>query len=89
MKMNFYKYALMTMAVLLGFHLYDTIVSESMIFFYSIEYPEMLEEMAQMRLLMNFGHILTFIFCMVLLVIAIGLYLVEFYICKYIKSKRE
>lgn len=89
MKINFYKYVLMTMAVLLGFHLYDTIVSESVIFFYSIEYPEMLEYMAEMRLLMNFGHILTFIFCMVLLVIAIGLYLAEFYICKYIKGKRE
>lgn len=89
MKINFYKYVLMTIAVLLGFHLYDTIVSESMILFYTIEYSTLPELMTELRLTMNFSHMLTFIFCMVLLVIAIGLYLAEFYVCRYIKGKRE
>ena len=76
------------MAFLLGFHLYYVVQSEAMIFFYSIEYPGMLEEMAQTRLVINFSHMATFIVCSVLLVIAIGLYLAEFYVCKYIKGKR-
>ena len=88
MKINFYKYVLMTMAVLLGFHLYDTIVFESMSLFYTIEYPVLFESMTEMRLMMSFSHMLVFIFCVILLVIAIGLYLTEFYVCRYIKNKR-
>ncbi|GAI70846.1 unnamed protein product [marine sediment metagenome] len=89
MKMNFYKYALITMAVLLGFHLYNMITSEAMLLFYSRELSVLPEVVSELRLLMNFSNMATFIVCSVLLVIAIGLYLAEFYACKYIKGKRR
>ena len=89
--MNFYKYALMTMAFLLGFHLYYVIMYEAMFLRYSMEMIDewTLEFITEMRLERSFSNMLTFMVCTGLLCIAIGLYLAEFYICKYIKSKRE
>ena len=91
MKMNFYKYVLMTMAFLIGFHLYYVIMLEASFFSYSLGTNDewMAEYLREMRLVMNFTNMLTFMVCIGLLAISIGLYLVEFYICKYIKSKRK
>lgn len=77
------------MAVLLGFHLYDMIVSESMILFLTIEHPEFPEVIIDARLIMGFSNTMTVNVCVGLLFISIGLYLVEFYICKYIDNIRE
>ena len=85
MKINLYKYILMTMAILLGLHLYNIVVNESMFMFYlNEEYST--TALAYLRFLINFSHLLTFLICGGLVVIAIGLYFVEFYICERTKN---
>ncbi len=79
---------LMTMAFLLGFHLYYVVQYEAIFLRYISENRDELVYITLMRLEMSFQHIITFMFCVALLVIAIVLYLAEFYACKYIKSKR-
>jgi len=68
------------------------IVTESVILYYTIEYsefPELFELVTDMRLMMNFSNMMTFLVCIGLFFIAIGLYLVEFYTCKYINKVKE
>ena len=87
--MNFYKYVLMTMAFVLGNHLYYVITYESMFLKIISENPESAEYIMYMRLDESFSNIITFMFCVALLVIAIVLYLAEFYTCKYINKAKN
>jgi len=93
LKIKLYKYVLIAMSFLLGFHLYSTVQIESGFLLSLIENPEYAEEIIAyyeiQRKLINMALVLTILFCVVLVVVAGVLYKIELSICKKIKSKRR
>ena len=92
LKIKLYKYVLIAMSFLLGFHLYTVVQFESTYLFAIMENPEMIEMINDyyetQRKLINMTHIITVLFCLLLIVVAGVLYKIEFAYCKKKELKR-
>ena len=81
LKIKLYKYVLIAMSFLLGFHLYTVVQFESTFLLAIIENPEMIEMIndyyEMQRKLMNMTHIVTVLFCVMLVAVAGALYKIE------------
>ena len=92
LKIKLYKYVLIAMSILLGFHLYTTVQTESVFLLAIVENPGMLEMIngyyEMQRKLINMAHIVTFLFCVLLAVVAGALYKIEFSYCEKRELKR-
>jgi len=90
LKIKLYKYVLIAMSFLLGFHLYNVVQFESTYLFAITENPEMIEmintyyemqrkalNMTHIRKALNMTHIVTVLFCILLIVVAGVLYKIE------------
>jgi len=90
LKIKLYRYVLITVAFLIGFQILYAIMDESYIIRSLMDADEWtLEYIAEIRLRMTITNILTFLYCLILVGIAVGLYFAEFGICKYIDNKRK
>jgi len=92
LKIKLYKYVLIAMSFLLGFHLYTVVQFESTYLFAITENPEMIEMINDyyetQRKLINMTHIVTVLFCLLLIVVAGVLYKIELALYEKKKLKR-
>ena len=92
LKIKLYKYVLIAMSFLLGFHLYTVVQFESTYLFAITENPEMIDMINDyyetQRKLFNMTHIVTVLFCLLLIVVAGVLYKIELALCEKKELKR-
>lgn len=92
LKIKLYKYVLIAMSFLLGFHLYTVVQFESTYLLAIMENPEMIEMINDyyetQRKIMNMTHIVTVLFCLMLIVVAGVLYKIELAFCEKKELKR-
>ena len=92
LKIKLYKYVLIAMSFLLGFHLYTVVQFESTYLFAITENPEMIEMINDyyeaQRKVLNMTHIVTVLFCLLLIVVAGVLYKIELALCEKKELKR-
>ena len=81
LKIKLYKYVLIAMSFLLGFHLYTVVQFESTYLLAITENPEMIEMINDFyetqRKVLNMTHLVTVLFCLMLIVVAGVLYKIE------------
>ena len=81
LKIKLYKYVLIAMSFLLGFHLYTVVQFESTYLLAITENPEMIEMINNyyetLRKVLNMTHLVTVLFCLMLIVVAGVLYKIE------------
>lgn len=89
MKLKAYRYVLIAIPCLIGFSLVFVAQNEAYILASMIDDPSWTVWMDEMRLRGIFQIMLTFIYCLILVGIAVLLYFGEFYFCKYIDSRKK
>jgi len=89
MKLNAYRYILIAIPCLIGFHLVFLAQNEAYFITSLINDPSWTEYMTEMRLRGNIQTVLIFLYCLILIGIAVLLYFGEIHFCRYIDNRRK